>query len=579
MANLTHEFLFEFILDVSSDKLEYKKYSIAKDDDPHNEKEVNPKEPPSIFNHVVFDILRKYAGDDGGVVNLTSHMAYLFVDEPDELDVICFDVIEVDRILRNGQDIECIPARYETSHGSNGTRKSRQKPFFLGDVYDCLISHDWDTDGEISLKRTRGRCNKWWHNAGYIITECSVTKNKEEFTFTGSFTLQRHLLGEVAGAIPIPRLKNDHCFPAHHIIVAHYDRKNKNKAGKNELDMYLSGAASSNLEDLSQLLQYREPRVTWIMGDPGSGKEIFAQAIHYGSTQSRKGVLESRSTAGVTLAELNKRLFLSKPNEDCLISRINYGTEEKDGEDGYQAGGTIFLDEFDKLAEPRDIYGSMLRVLEAKEYIQITDQPGASPSEEIQTCKQVNWLFAGAFSQSDPKDIVPPDLWSRLTGFISIRNPLLNNAGYAATLFIFFYIREVLDMVPPDHPGDKDCKSEREHFIDALEKKHKDWGFKCRVIAKLLGMEKNIEEDEILKPSKSLLDFAFRFSEYANLVQIFRSDRIDSSRAIRQATRIAFSSVRNQAIEKEEKFVLDQDSMSVALKAAARSLMIARGPY
>ncbi len=343
--------------------------------------------------------------------------------------------------------------------------------------------------------------------------------------------------------------------------------------------------------DLSHQLQDRKPRITWIMGDPGSGKEIFARAIHYGSVQSREGVLESRSVAGVTLQELNKRLYLAKPKNPCLIEDVNNGKKGNKDDDKkvYKPGGTMFLDEFDKVAEPKDIYGSMLRVLEAKEFIKITDKPGEAQSEEIKKCKNVNWLFAGAFSQSDPRETVPPDLWSRLTGYILIRNPLLNNPGYAATLFIFFYVEAVLDMIHSGKSGSDGCELKSENFVTLLEKEPSDRNFNERVVSALLGMgpkaeneeedssDVNIENDAPIMPSKKLLDFAFKFAEHVNFKLVFRTDRIDSPRAIRQAALIAFSTVRDSAIE-ENDFELNQDKIKEGLKAAKNALVVARGP-
>jgi two-component system, NtrC family, response regulator len=101
-----------------------------------------------------------------------------------------------------------------------------------------------------------------------------------------------------------------------------------------------------------------------LLGETGTGKEIFAQAIHYGSNRSGKNyVAVNCSALGKDILE--SELFGHKAGAYTGAIKDTKGLfEEADG-------GTIFLDEIGEMSP--DLQAKLLRVLESHEFLKVGD--------------------------------------------------------------------------------------------------------------------------------------------------------------------------------------------------------------
>ena len=101
-----------------------------------------------------------------------------------------------------------------------------------------------------------------------------------------------------------------------------------------------------------------------LTGETGTGKEVFAQAIHYGSGRADKQFVSLNCSAlGRDIIE--SELFGYKQGAFTGAIRDKKGLLEEAN------GGTLFLDEIGEL--PLDMQAKLLRVLETHEFIKLGD--------------------------------------------------------------------------------------------------------------------------------------------------------------------------------------------------------------
>lgn len=193
------------------------------------------------------------------------------------------------------------------------------------------------------------------------------------------------------------------------------------------------------IEDLNPILSDTANQIVLVTGEPGSGKEGFSKVLHFGAMRQRigEGGIKTRSVANMDSEKLSA-LLCGRVIDGVMIPGLI--AEAK--------GGTLFLDEFDKIKSP-DFYSELLRILEAGEYVPVN-------SAIIEKVRDVNWIFAGAFSglnSSKSTFDLPLDFWSRLSARVDIKNPLklppLNMEGdkqlsYVGALFIYFLVKEAV---------------------------------------------------------------------------------------------------------------------------------------
>ncbi|QFQ13468.1 sigma-54-dependent Fis family transcriptional regulator [Pseudoprevotella muciniphila] len=150
-----------------------------------------------------------------------------------------------------------------------------------------------------------------------------------------------------------------------------------------------------------------------VIGENGSGKEIFSHIIHDSSKRSRKKLMAINCGA-IPEGTIDSELFGHKKGAytDAL--------EDSKGYFGTADGGTLFLDEIGEL--PLGTQSRLLRVLETGEYLPVGATKVEKTDVRIVAATNVNLLEAverGKFRE---------DLYYRLSG-ITIRIPPLRERG------------------------------------------------------------------------------------------------------------------------------------------------------
>ena len=99
-----------------------------------------------------------------------------------------------------------------------------------------------------------------------------------------------------------------------------------------------------------------------LLGETGSGKEVFAQAIHHGSRRSKKPFIALNISA-FSADLLESELF------GHVAGAFTSAIKDKKGLIEEADGGTLFLDEISEMAI--DLQAKLLRVLETSEFIKV----------------------------------------------------------------------------------------------------------------------------------------------------------------------------------------------------------------
>ncbi len=173
-----------------------------------------------------------------------------------------------------------------------------------------------------------------------------------------------------------------------------------------------SPVVQSALHSLSNIWQDKAHAIL-ISSPPGSGKELFAQSIPYGS-----GIKKHDDGKRIPTISLANGL----PSEQ---ERQILGYQQDDGSivDGLLAkanGAAMFIDEAHYPLRESGVRASLLRPLEAKEYYPVK-------SLKLRRADDVQWIFASSLplEGKDSLSKVPPDdFWTRMTHQIRIEHPL-----------------------------------------------------------------------------------------------------------------------------------------------------------
>jgi len=413
----------------------------------------------------------------------------------------------------------------------------------------------------------------WPSFAGCVVDEVTLRQEGGEFVFVGKAELKRHPLGEFAAVVPIPRFENNpNRFAEHAIVSCSWSAKCAEVQRRGPLPPVapprrsVNRAVQTAFEELTRVLWRKKSGVAWIMGEPGSGKEVFARALHYGAARAKTDTdpngrppdgLETQSVAGVTLREFNQRLFgATTPNGPSIVEVVD------------EVHGTVFLDEFDKPKEPREIYSALLRVWEAKQFIKIGISADNQIVEAPQDAKSVSWIMAGAFSQRDPRKTVPHDLWGRLGGFIRLDNPVEED-GYGAALFLYQYLRLVANLL-----DDKSVAP----LIEAIRKQPDARNYPEAIASKLIGVDGSLSEQAAFVPWRAVGRLADEFQLVLRTKRVFASDRLDTARGIFKATEAAFNYLKEMALDRQDFSLNSEDLRGEAVREARKAIRLSRGP-
>lgn len=151
-----------------------------------------------------------------------------------------------------------------------------------------------------------------------------------------------------------------------------------------------------------------------LTGETGTGKEVFAQAIHYNSKRAKQNFV------AVNCSSFSKELLESEMFGHKAGS-FTGALKDKKGLFEEADNGTIFLDEIGEMAF--ELQAKLLRILETGEYIKIGD---TKPT-------RVNVRVVAATNRNLPEEITAgrfrEDLFYRLSVFQIRLPPLRERAG------------------------------------------------------------------------------------------------------------------------------------------------------
>jgi transcriptional regulator with GAF, ATPase, and Fis domain len=196
-------------------------------------------------------------------------------------------------------------------------------------------------------------------------------------------------------------------------------------------ELRIVGASRRMEQVLSQLGKVVDTRVTVLVeGETGTGKELFASAIHYRS-QRRDKLFVAQNCAAFPENLLESELFGHKRGA------FTGATEEKKGLFEIADGGTLFLDEVGEM--PLSLQAKLLRVLQEGEVRPV----GAN------TARRVNVRIVAATNRNLEKEVAEgrfrEDLYYRLKVF-PLRVPALRerreDVPLLAAHFLERYTRE-----------------------------------------------------------------------------------------------------------------------------------------
>ena len=151
-----------------------------------------------------------------------------------------------------------------------------------------------------------------------------------------------------------------------------------------------------------------------LTGETGTGKEVFAQAIHYSSKRARQNFV------AVNCSSFSKELLESEMFGH-KAGALTGALKDKKGLFEEANNGTIFLDEIGEMAF--ELQAKLLRILETGEYIKIGDTKPTRVNVRIIAATNRNLsqeIVAGRFRE---------DLFYRLSVFQIHLPPLRERAG------------------------------------------------------------------------------------------------------------------------------------------------------
>lgn len=181
------------------------------------------------------------------------------------------------------------------------------------------------------------------------------------------------------------------------------------------------------LQQAIELARRVAPTETTVLltGETGTGKEVFAQAIHHASARAAHAfVAVNCSTLGKDILE--SELFGHKAGSFTGAVRDKKGLFEEANQ------GTIFLDEIGEI--PAELQAKLLRVLETGEFLKVGDTRPTRVQVRVIAATNRNLL---AESQSGQ---FRPDLYYRLSVF-SIPLPALRERPGDIPLLVEHFVR------------------------------------------------------------------------------------------------------------------------------------------
>jgi len=226
-----------------------------------------------------------------------------------------------------------------------------------------------------------------------------------------------------------------------------------------------------------------------LLGETGTGKEVFSQAIHYNSSRRKQNLVALNCTAfGRDLLE--SELFGHKAGAFTGASKDKKGLLEEANM------GTLFLDEIGEM--PLDLQAKLLRVLETGQFIKVGDT--RTQEVDIRILAATNKNLEGQIEKGEFR----MDLFYRLSGF-QIHLPGLNERKEDIQILAEHYLKEF------SVKTNKIVHSMHPDYIKSLE--NHTWKGNIRELKNVLERSVILTESPILE--SKVLPFEF-FMEYGN---------------------------------------------------------------
>lgn len=187
--------------------------------------------------------------------------------------------------------------------------------------------------------------------------------------------------------------------------------------------------------------------IVLLLGETGTGKEIFAEAIHQASNRKTKSFVAVNCSA-FTKELLESEFFGYKAGAFTNAIKDKKGLFEE------ASGGTIFLDEIGEL--DLDLQAKLLRVLESQQFIKLGDTKPTQVNVRIIAATNRNLLAETA------KGTFRSDLFYRLSVFQITLPPLRErkkDIRLLAAFFVKYFATKVKKPVP----------ELTQNFVDKLE--------------------------------------------------------------------------------------------------------------
>jgi len=199
-----------------------------------------------------------------------------------------------------------------------------------------------------------------------------------------------------------------------------------------------------------------------LLGETGTGKEVFAQAIHNGSKRIGKPFLALNCSA-FTKELLESEIFGHK------AGAFTGATKDKKGLIEEANGGTLFLDEIGEMSI--ELQSKLLRVLETNEFIKVGD---TKPTK-------VNVRIIAATNRDLKKDVdegkFREDLFYRLNVF-TITLPALRDRKKDIPILAKYFLKRF------SYATNNSIKSMSEEFIEHLQ--NHDWKGNVRELKNII---------------------------------------------------------------------------------------------
>lgn len=221
-----------------------------------------------------------------------------------------------------------------------------------------------------------------------------------------------------------------------------------------------------------------------LMGETGTGKEVFAQAIHYAGKRSMNPFV------ALNCSTLNKELLESElfgHKEGSFTG----ATKEKKGLLEEADTGTLFLDEIGEMHI--ELQAKLLRVLETREFIKVGDTKTIKADVRIIAATNkllLNEVNAGKFRE---------DLYYRLNAFTIIL-PALRERKSDIPILARHFLKVYAEKTNPR------VKSIGKDFLDLL-KKH-EWKGNIRELKNIIERSLIVSNDSELTAADLPMEFS-----------------------------------------------------------------------